>query len=115
MTVKMLYTFRMELLFLSQTNPLFPYALLSTAQSIGGFFGVVLFFGLCFFAVHIVRYFKLAWQEKHPAPPEPEPKEEEKSEEKAPAPPQEPIYYIVERKQRRSKPKYSEPKEIRFK
>lgn len=88
------------------------------AQSIGGFFGVVLIFALCFFAIHIVRYAKLTWQEKHPSPPEEEKqeeKQEEKPEEKAPAPPQEPVYYIVERKQRRAKPKYSEPKEIRFK
>ena len=105
----------MELLFFSQINTLSPYTLLSTAQSVGGFFGVVLFFGLCFFAVHIVRYVKISWEEKHPAPSEPEPKEEEKSEEKAPAPPQEPIYDIVERKQRRSTPNYSEPTEIRFK
>jgi hypothetical protein len=107
MTVKIRYTFPMEILLSSQV-----YSLLSVAQSVGGFFGVVLFFGLCFFAIHIVRYFKLSLQEKHPAPPPPE---EEKREEKAPAPPQEPIYYIVERKQRRAKPKYSEPKEIRFK
>ena len=37
-------------------------------------------------------------------------------EKKAPAErPQEPIYYIVERKTRRAKPSYGEPKEIRFK
>ena len=97
----------MEIFLLSQLH-----SLLSTTQSIGGFFGVVLFFALCFFAIHIVRYFKIAWQEKHPAPPPEAPKEE--PQEKAPAP-QEPVYYIVERKQRRAKPKYSEPKEIRFK
>lgn len=91
-----------------------PHNLLSI-ESVGGFFGIVLIFALCFFAIHIVRYAKLTWQEKHPSDSPPEEKEEEKSEEKAPAPPQEPIYYIVERKQRRSKPKYSEPKEIRFK
>ncbi|MBQ8394967.1 MAG: hypothetical protein IJX49_05275 [Clostridia bacterium] len=102
----------METLFLSKNG--YTYALL-IAQSIGGFFGVVLIFALCFFAVHIVRYAKLTWQEKHPTEAPKEEKEEEKPEEKAPAPPQEPIYYIVERKQRRAKPKYSEPKEIRFK
>ena len=91
-----------------------PHNLLSI-ESVGGFFGVVLLFALCFFAIHVVRYAKLTWQEKRPETPPPEEQKEEKSEEKAPAIPQEPIYYIVERKQRRSKPKYSEPKEIRFK
>lgn len=102
----------MKTLFLSRFST---YSSLLTAQAIGGFFGVVLIFALCFFAIHIVRYAKLTWQEKRPEKPPAEEKEEEKPEEKAPAPPQEPVYYIVERKQRRAKPKYSEPKEIRFK
>ena len=45
------------------------------------------------------------------------PKNEEKPEEKK-APPEkqaEPIYYIVERKTRRAKPAYGEPKQINFK
>ena len=81
------------------------------------FTGVVcllLLFLISFFCVHIARLVKFGWkyQQKKPAPKKSEPAPE--SEKKAPAP-QEPIYYIVERKKRRAKPTYGEPKQFRFK
>lgn len=74
-------------------------------------------FVFCFFGVHVAKLARLGQAyrssrkkassvEEKPTPPK----------EKAPAPQaQEPVYYIVERKQRRSKANYGEPKEIRFK
>ena len=101
----------LHVFFLSTTQ-----SLLLSAQAVGGFFALLFLFAFCFFGVHILRYAKIGWelQEKPSAEP---PKTEEKPEEKAPASPpsQEPVYYIVEKKQRRAKPRYSEPKEIRFK
>ncbi|MBQ8296076.1 MAG: hypothetical protein IJX87_06590 [Clostridia bacterium] len=89
--------------------------LLSASPALGFFLLIVLFF-LCFLGVHIAQLAKLGWsvQKKtaeKPKTPPPEPQKE-----KAPPPKaQEPVYYIVERKQKRSKARYSEPKEIRFK
>ena len=55
---------------------------------------------------------RAGWLAQNKKPQNPEPKKEEK---KAPAEtPQEPIYYIVERK-RRTKSSYGEPKRINFK
>lgn len=74
----------------------------------GGFF-LLLLFSFCFLTIHFVAF--LLSKKKPKAPPvEPE-------KEKAPiatAQP-EPVYYIVERKQRRNKAQYGEPKEIKFK
>ena len=79
-----------------------------------GFLLLVLMFLFCFALVHIARLAKFGWQQTTKKPKKEPPKPTAKKE-KAPAPPQEPIYYIVERKQRRAKPRYGEPKEIRFK
>lgn len=92
------------------------YHILFAANSGIGFLLLVLLFIFCFAMVHIARLAKFGWQQKKkPNPPKKSPQTPTKQKEKAPAPPQEPIYYIVERKQRRAKPRYGEPKEIRFK
>ena len=87
------------------------YTLLLSLPTKGGLLLLFLFV-VCFLGVH---FFKLAlagvesFQSILP-------KEEKEEEKKAPAEqPQEPIYYIVEKKTRRVKSSYSEPKEIRFK
>ena len=95
------------------TAPQFIHSLL-TVNAVGGAFCTLFLFVLCFVCVHLFKYANIGWKHrKKPAEPPPPPEKTEK--EKAPAPPQEPIYYIVERKRTRAKPKYSEPKEIRFK
>jgi len=72
---------------------------------------------LCLFGVHITQLAKLGWQYKKrksvkTTQPAPEPKKEDK---KAPIEKQpEPIYYIVEKKTRRAKATYGEPKPIDF-
>ncbi|MBQ8684835.1 MAG: hypothetical protein IJ514_01530 [Clostridia bacterium] len=79
-----------------------------------GVIALIVLFILCFFFVHIARLVKFGWSyQKTAAPPK---EKEEKPKEKAPAEqkPQEPIYYIVERK-RRTQSSFSEPKQIRFK
>lgn len=87
-----------------------------------GLLWFLLLFLVCIFGVHIARLVQLGWayktekensSEKKTAPSPPEKPKEEK---KAPAEtPQEPIYYIVERKTRRAKATYGEPKRIDFK
>lgn len=83
------------------------------AATIGtGMFFCLLLFVFCFSGVHILRFVqKTPTNKKTPlAQPKKAPEEKEKQ-----TPSQEPVYYIVERKQRRSKPRYGEPKEFRFK
>lgn len=73
---------------------------------------LIFVFTVCFFLVHAVKLMRAGWLAQNKKPQNPEPKKEEK---KAPAEtPQEPIYYIVERK-RRTKSSYGEPKRINFK
>jgi hypothetical protein len=103
MTENILYTFLMQNI---------SFLLLSNTYILalrGGFF-LVLLFSFCFLCVHLITY--LASKQKNtPPPPEQEPEKE-----KAPAVSQpEPVYYIVERKKKRAKTQYGEPKEIRFK
>ena len=75
---------------------------------------------LCFGGVYVVGLARLGWeykteQAKTPAPP-PKSIEKTKEEKKAPAEKsQEPIYYIVEKKKRRPKTDYGEPKPFQFK
>lgn len=104
-------------------------ALLSASAS-GAFWLLFLFF-VCFFGVHTVRLAKLGWkyrkqppaapsEKKPPASasrPEPKPSPEHDGREppQAPAPTPEPVYYIVERKRRKTRDSYSPPREIRFK
>ena len=70
---------------------------------------------LCIVGVHITQLAKLGWrfqQKNKTTRPEPEKAKEEK---KAPIEKQpEPIYYIVEKKTRRAKATYGEPKPIDF-
>ncbi len=87
------------------------YLLISTP--VKGLLWCILLFILCLIGVHIARLAQIGWtyqiqkDKKTPPPPPPE--------KKAPAEkPQEPIYYIVERKTRKAKPAYSEPKPIQF-
>ena len=113
---------------------------LLTSSSVGGFFGLL---GLFLFSVGLVLVFKFAligWRqyvgsvrkganrtEKQAGKVEDAPKNTERAQaettskkteqernESNPAPP-ETVYYIVERKKRRPKAEYSEPKEFRFK
>lgn len=88
---------------------------LLSANAIGGAGLLVCLFLFCFSIVHIFVLTKLGWetQRKNDTKNEPPKKEEKKAPEPKPSP--EPIYYIVERKRSKSRPKYSEPKEIRFK
>ena len=94
--------------------PLSAHTLLSIHPLLGGFCLLVIFC-FCFIAIHLVKLAKRGWQITenpftHPVQKTIEP------EKKAPAtPPQEPIYYIVERKQTRKKSRYTTPKEFRFK
>ena len=84
-----------------------------------GILWIFLLFGACFLLVHIARLVKFGWayQKKNetPAPPK-EPTKPPEKEKPTPAEttPQEPIYYIVEKK-RRAKTSFGEPKQIRFK
>ena len=110
-TDAILYTVIMKNLLITTTPRLFT-ALLS-ATAVGGVFCIAFLFALCFICVHILKCVEHGFKRARKPPEQPNPPTEQK--EKAPAPPQEPIYYIVERKRSRAKPKYGEPKEIRFK
>ena len=88
-----------------------------------GFGNALLLFSLCFISVHLAKIAARGWrlnggneEEKSSNPPA-ENKSENKSESKTESkqPPQDVVYYIVEKKRRRSKPSYGEPKQIHFK
>ena len=85
-----------------------------TAFPVKGFLFTLLLFTLCLIGVQVAMLTHIGWIAQHPAKPlDEKPKEEEK---KLPAQDsREPIYYIVERKTRRAKPSYGEPKQINFK
>ena len=106
MTAQSLYTIRMNTYFF----------LLSAQISapVGCVFVLLLFF-TCFFCTHLVKLAMLGWKSRGTPTSSPSPASESAEKEKAPAEQPEPIYYIVERKQRRAKANFSEPKEIRFK
>ena len=74
---------------------------------------LIFLFIFCFLGVHIFRLALIGIESFRNE----DSTEEEKSEEKkAPSEqPKEPIYYIVEKKTKRAKSSYSEPKQIRFK
>lgn len=98
----------------------FLHTLLSISPLLGGV-GLLAVFFLCFFMVHVAMLAKRGWQVSAKPTKTATPTTTQKpieSEKKAPVPAtsaQEPIYYIVERKQTRKKSRYSEPKEFRFK
>jgi hypothetical protein len=79
-----------------------------------GFLWLFVFFGFCFCGVHLFKLARLGAENFRKKEPPPSKDEQPKEKEKAPAS-QEPIYYIVERKTRRAKSSYKEPKQIRFK
>ena len=88
--------------------------ILSASPALGIVWATLLFI-LCFLLVHIARLARMGWkyrktQNAPEKPPAPAPEKKAHAEEK----PQEPIYYIVEKK-RRAKTTFSEPKQIRFK
>ena len=84
-----------------------------------GFLCLLFLFAFSFFCVHLVKLALLGAEslQKTTSEPSEPPKPPERKEEKtAPTPQaQEPVYYIVEKKTRRPKSSYSEPKQINFK
>lgn len=83
--------------------------------TVQGLLWTLLLLVLCFAGVYVAGLARLGWEyKKEASKPTPEPTKEEK---KAPAAkPQEPIYYIVEKKKRRPKStSYGEPQPIEFK
>lgn len=98
-----MYTVRMDILLIS--------------YPIKGMLWTILLFFLCFIGTHVLILAHLGWEyRQREAPPTTEKKDEKKEEKKTPSEKQaEPIYYIVERKTRRAKPAYGEPKQINFK
>ena len=90
--------------------------ILSASPALGIVWASLLFI-LCFLFVHIAKLASLGWKYRKtqntpekPTAPAPAPEKKAPAEEK----PQEPVYYIVEKK-RRAKTTFSEPKQIRFK
>lgn len=83
-------------------------ALLSAAPWLG-LFGCFILFFLCFAAVHIAKLAKLGWKQTHARAKQEKAVKPTESDKKPQKPPTEeprapePIYYIVERKQRRKK------------
>lgn len=75
-------------------------------QQIEGIFLLIALFLICFFIVHGIRLAMIGLRSLRLKPPE-----EAKLEHKEP----DQIYYLVERKKKRSKKQYSEPKQIDFK
>ena len=106
------------LLFRAQQQASFSnHALLTTAAN--GIFCLILLFLFCFLCVHLIKFAQIGWKHQNKQPEKPTDNTAEKTENKenkAPAQnPQEPIYYIVEKKTKRAKSSYGEPKQIRFK
>lgn len=103
------YTFAMTILFFHNVCAVL-------APALQGFFWLAFLFAVSFFGVHIAKFTLLGWKQRKNTPEKPPEKPREPPKEKAPPQPApEPVYYIVEKKRRRTKPSYGEPKEIRFK
>ena len=80
-----------------------------------GLLFLTLLFLVCLIGVHVVQLTKLGWEYKIKRATENESAEKQKEEKKPPTQDAgEPVYYIVERKTRRVKSSYGEPKQIRF-
>ena len=77
-------------------------------QAWGAVYTVILF-AICFFIVHLLRLALYGYRtvRKKPSGKEEKPEKPEKA--------SEPVYYIVERKKKRPKSEYSDPKRITFK
>ena len=91
---------------------------LLTNPLLGGFF-LILLFACCFLLVHIFLLVKIGWEhqtgERKKNPTLENEKQPEKPTEKPEKKPPQPVYYIVERKKKKPKNYYTEPKEFRFK
>ena len=81
--------------------------LLLSIQAWGALYAAILFV-ICAAAVHIVRLVVFGYGAMKKKPPENKP--EQKAPEKSEA-----VYYIVERKKKRPKAEYSDPKRFQFK
>ena len=81
-----------------------------TVFPVKGLFLTLLLFAVCLIGVHTILLAQVGWKFQHTRK-DPPPKNDEK---KAPIE-KEPIYYIVERKTKRAKTGYGEPKQIHFK
>ena len=82
---------------------------------IAGLFWTLFLFIFCFGGVYVAELVKLGWAYKTQSPPEKNTTPPERQE-KAPAEkPQEPIYYIVERKKRLPKSGFEDAKPFTFK
>ena len=90
-----------------------PFYSLLLSLGFQGLFWTLLLFGLCFGGIYAVELAKLGWAYRNQPPPKDQSENEKTPAEK----PQEPIYYIVEKKRRNSKGgyEYSEPKPFSFK
>ena len=91
---------------------------LLTADPLSGIGLTVFLFLLCFVSVHFFVLAKIGWQARKQTPQTS--KQKPATQKETPAlkeKEREPIYYIVERKRTKTRPKitYSEPKEFRFK
>ena len=87
-----------------------------TVFPVKGFLFTLLLFAFCFMGVHIIMLARTGWEYQQKQPNAPQKSEDSpKTEEKKPSSEREPIYYIVERKTRRAKSTYGEPKQINFK
>ena len=77
-----------------------------------GFLWIVVGFLLCFALVHAVVLIKIGWKSLG---------EDERGDEEEKSPPEQksesvdPVYYIVEKKRKRPRGKYSKPREFEFK
>ena len=71
-----------------------------------GFWWCILIVLICTIIVHAVKLAIVGYRSLHKKPPPQPPKQPEKE--------PEPVYYLVERKKKRAKAEYSEPKRIHF-
>lgn len=79
---------------------------LLSVQTEGGLWTVLIFL-LCLILVHACKLARIGYRSLgKKLPPHRPPKEEPK---------EEPVYFLVERKKKRSKPEYTEPKRFSFK
>jgi hypothetical protein len=74
-----------------------------------GIAGLFVMFAVSFLIVHILLLAKAGWDSKKPKTEKPPVQTEEPK--KTPAP----VYYLVEKRKKRPKNNYSEPREIHFK
>ena len=81
-----------------------------TVFPVKGLLFTLLLFLVCLLGVHIIMLARIGWETQHKKTEEPP-----NPEEKKPPTEREPIYYIVERKTKRAKASYGEPKQINFK